>query len=300
MSTPTKSYFLLAEPAPGHRIFDLLGRAVYIDGDSLKRPTEYIIKPRLPAVGPDLKELEPSLYPKHVEAKSAEVLREKAHDERAKASISKALNLFYRHEKSNQIKLSIPGFRRVTMEEHSVKIESLLNNAKYTGPILEFFQRFPKARFGIVVSIISCFEMEVGNKKSEEREGGGNAAVSGEAVGAPGEVGNVTLKAKAGGNTEDKLSGAYKDEVIIACSYVEMRLKKPPSNWKIWKSHKPSPYDITFTSETIHPLTMTVSVPPTRIKGDLEGGMTEGDGEAAASAGTSGQGDDGSDFVLYA
>lgn len=302
MSTLTKNYFLLTEPAPGHRIFDLLGRAVYVDKDSLKRPTESIIEPHLPTVGPDLKKLEPDLYPTHVEAKSAEVLLEKAHDESAKASISKALALFYKHKKLSQTKLSIPGFRRITMEEQNRKIEGLLNNDKYNGQIIKFLQKFPDARFGIIVSIISCFEMEMGNERSEEREGGGNATVPGEAMGAPGRVGDVTLEAKAGSNTKVKLSGTYKDEVIIACGYVEMRLKEPESSWQFWKSHKPSPHDITFTSVTIHPLTMTVSVPPTRIKGDQEGmlgGIIERDGEAATTSGGTSD-DDGSDFVLYA
>lgn len=306
MSTPTKNYFLLTEPAPGHRIFDLLGRAVYIEGDSLKRPTESIIYPRLPTVrpglpaGPDLKELEPDLYPKHVEAKNAEVLRKMAHDDSAKASISKALSLFYKHKESGQNKLTIPGFRRITMEQQNIKVDNLLNNDEYNEPIIEFFQNFPEARFGIIVSIISCFEMEVEHKKSKEREGGGNVTVPGEAMGAPGGVGDVTLEAKAGGNTKDKVSGTYKDEVIIACGYVEMSRKEAPKWWQFWKSSRPSPHDITFTYETIHPLTMTVSVPPNRIEGDHEGilgGISEGDGEAATSAG---QDDDGSDFVLYA
>jgi hypothetical protein len=79
------------------------------------------------------------------------------------------------------------------MEEQNIKVESLLNNDKYNGPIIEFFQHFPEARFGIIVSIISCFEL-VGNKKLEEREGGGNATVPGEAVGA-------SRQRHAGGNT---------------------------------------------------------------------------------------------------
>ena len=307
MSPPIKTYFLLPEPVPGDRILDLLGRAVYVEGDSLKHPTtEAIIKPRLPTVGPDLKELEPDLYPTHAEAKNAEVLLEKAHDESAKASIRKVLNLFYKHKKSSHTKLSIPGFRRITMEEQNIKLDSLLNKAKYNEPIIEIFQQYPKAKFGIIVSIISCFEMEVGNSKLGEDESSGSATVPGEAIGASGGVGDLTLEVKAGGNTKIKLSGTYKDEVIMACGYVEMRLKKPKSRWLFWKSHKPSPHDITFTSEAIHPVTMTVSVPPTRMEGDHEpilGGITEGDGKAAASAGISdpsGQDDYGSDFVLYA
>src|SRR4051812_9501267 len=117
MSPSTKTYFLLNEPAPGHRIHDLLGRAVYIEEDSLKRPTESLIRPVLPTEGPDLKKLEPNLYPTHIEAKSAEVLREKANDASAQASITKVLSLFYKHNKSSQTTMTIPGFRRITMEE---------------------------------------------------------------------------------------------------------------------------------------------------------------------------------------
>ena len=302
MPPPIKNYFLLTEPAPGHRIFDLLGRAVHIEGDSLKHPTESTIRPRLPPAGPDLRELEPDLYPKHAEAKNAEVLREKAHNESARAFITKALSLFYKHQKSNQIQLTIPGFRRITMEEQNDKIESLLKKDRYNKPILDFFTEFPKSELGIIVSIIACFEMEVGNKKSEEREGGGNVTAPSEAKGAPGGVGDLTLEAKAGGSNKNQLSGTYKDEVIIACGYVKMSLKQPSSGWQFWKSHKPSHFDIVVTSQGLHPVTMTVSVPPTRLEGDLEG-VTEGHSEATASAGTSdpsGQDDNGLDFVLYA
>ncbi|CAO2658490.1 Nn.00g062130.m01.CDS01 [Neocucurbitaria sp. VM-36] len=305
MSPSTKKYFLLTEPVPGHRIFDLIGRAVYIDEDSLKRPTESIMKPRLPDSGPDLKELEPDLYPTHVEAKSAEVLLEKAHNESAKASITKVLSLFYSHKKASRSKRTIPGFRRITMEEQHIKVENLLKKAEYHDPILEFFDAYPEARFGIIVSIISCYEMEVENQNSKEREGGGNLTAPGEAMGAPPTTGDTTLEGNVGGNTKVELSGAYKDEVIMACGYVEMRLKKRDSSLLFWKSHKPSPHDITFTTQALHPLTMTVSVPPTRIEGDQDailGGITQGKGGAFACSDISDlseQDDDGSDFVLY-
>ncbi|KAF2822307.1 hypothetical protein CC86DRAFT_373439 [Ophiobolus disseminans] len=303
MSPPTKSYFLLNEPVPGHRIFDLLGRAVYIEEDSLKHPTEAIIRPRLPSKGPDLKTLEPNLYPKHVQAQNAEVLLAKAHSESAKVSISKVLGLFYKHQKTNMKKVSIPAFRRITMEERNDNIETLLNNPEYNEPIIELFQKYPEARFGIIVSIISCFEMEVGNKRSEEREGGGHGTVPSEATGG---AGSVTLEAQASDSTTVELSGTYQDEVIMACAYVEMRLKKPDNGWLFWKTHKPSPHDITFTSQAVHPITMTVSVPPTRMEGDQEpllGGMVEEDDEIVVKAETpepGGQEDDGLNFVLFA
>jgi len=203
-------------------------------------------------------------------------------------------------------KRSTPGFRRITMEEQTAKIESLLNNDEYNGPIIEFLSTYPEAKFGIIVSMISCFEMTVEHTKLEEREGGGNATLPGEAVGAPPGFGDITLEAKAGGNTTVENSGTYKDEVIVACGYVELSLKKRHSGFKFWKSRKPSPHDITFTPEAIHPLTMTVSAPPARIEGDQEavlGEITEGESEAAPIARIpelSSQDDDKSDFVLYA
>jgi hypothetical protein len=109
-------------------------------------------------------------------------------------------------------------------------------------------------------------------------------------MGAPRGVGDLTLEAKAGGNTKAELYGTYKDEAIIACGHAEMSLKKPPSGWQFWRLNKPSPHDVTFTSQSINPLTMTVSVLPTRTEGDeegIQGGITEGDGEAAASTGIS-------------
>ncbi|GAP82576.2 hypothetical protein SAMD00023353_3300030 [Rosellinia necatrix] len=130
MPHATKDYFLLAERVHGSRIDDLLGRAVYITGDSLKRPTESMIRPPLPTGGPDLKVIEPNLYPEHMEARSAQILLENAVDDSARASITRALSVFYSNKTSEQTKVSAAKFRRITMEEHDLKIRNLLADEK--------------------------------------------------------------------------------------------------------------------------------------------------------------------------
>jgi hypothetical protein len=311
MSSHPKEYFLLHEPASGYRIFDLLGRAVFVEKDSLKRPTEAIIVPELPKAsgrtGPNLKTLVPSLYPRHVKAENVEVLLSKARNQEAQLAMSNLLDIFYSHDKANQRERSMTGFRRITMEEQSLNIEELLKNDAYSGPIINFFHKTPEAKLGVIVSIISCFKMEVGNKQSKESAGGMAAKIPGDAVGAPGA--DIKAKGKAGSSTDSELSGTYKDEVIMACSYVEMRLKDIPNKGllsRLWrKQSKPSIHDITFTTSVSgKTLTETVYVSPARMKGDMErilGGIDQSDGIEAAGTAEPEQlkEDDESDFVVY-
>jgi len=291
MSPPTKDYFLLYEPVHGDRLLDLLGRAVHIHENSLKRPTESKILPELPGItadfqgGPDLKAFVPGLYPKHIKAENVEVLLNNARNESTRLSISRVLDLFYNHHRVTEREQRIPSFRRITMEQQSLNIERLLQKPDYSGPILEIFEKDPGAKLGVIVSIISCFDMEIGNKKSRGHEGGISTAAPGDGLGAPGV--DIKAEAKASSSNSSELTGAYEGEVIMACAYVEMRLKENPNKgWlSFLKSNKLSIYDITVTKQGIYPKTMTVSVPPTRIEGDQEailGAIAEGEAEAVA------------------
>ncbi|KAI0439625.1 hypothetical protein F4803DRAFT_568196 [Xylaria telfairii] len=240
-----------------------------------------------------------NLYPEHIEAKSANILLENAHDDGVKAPITRALS--------------------------DLKIRNLVADEKYSGPIAEIFRQDPAARFGVIVSIISCFEPTIDTDKSKEREVGGSAGVpagiidaatgvpgAGQAVGDP-----LAVEGRAGQTAKVNVAGTYEKEVIIACGYVEMSLKEKARHWwKPWGSGQaPSLHDIdiNITSDPIHPITMTVFVPPTHMEGDQEpllGGISdsgpEEDGKQDGWADEGGDGiqpsqelDDETDFVLY-
>src|ERR1700723_743432 len=106
------------------------------------------------------------------------------------------------------------------MEEQNIKVESLLNNDKYNGPIIEFFQQFPEARFGIIVSIISYFE----RWETRSRRGGKAAATPlsrARPWGHPGESATSRWRRRPAATSRTSALEPTRTEVIIACGYVE-------------------------------------------------------------------------------
>ena len=323
-ATP-KPYFTLTEPVPGSRILHLLGRAIVIQSkESLKRPIESRILPKLinevpkakteqggnkgekqkedgqqehspnpeqnegpvKKEGVDLRDLDPFLYPNEViEVENAEILLEHTEGESAKATISKWLSLFYSRDNSDKRVAKASRFRRVTVETQTQRIETMLKNEAYARPIYDFFDKFPDDKLGILVSIISCSNMEVGKTAESKKEGGVEGTVPGEAMGAPGA--DVGVKASAHRKVRKELKGTYDGEVIVACGYLSMTRKKlDPSLWDSLLGKKPKTEigDIEISVDQINPKTMTVSVPPTRIPGDSEAILGSGTKSDASSA----------------
>ncbi|KAI0836142.1 hypothetical protein F5Y06DRAFT_274283 [Hypoxylon sp. FL0890] len=282
---PLKPYFILSEVATQDKIGSLLGRAVPFhsakpndEDNPLKRPSEGHIYPILPPEGPDLRKLDKHLYPEGVKAKEARALLENTHGNDARIAIQKALALFHSSEKSNRREASIPGFRRLTIDQAPHRIKKLLEHPEYSGPILKYFADHPNDKLGIIVSIICAMDMGLNVQHTQSRETGGELKVPSEALGAPHETTDISARLSTASTRVSESEGTYDGEVVVACGYLQMT-RKPQSLLKaflqsgpkvFFQSKKPSLDEINITNEFVHPKTMTVSLPRTRIPGDQE------------------------------
>ncbi|KAI1207406.1 uncharacterized protein F4807DRAFT_434472 [Annulohypoxylon truncatum] len=317
-----KPYFILSEVATQDKINSLLGRAVPFTsakpGDvenPLKRPAEGRIYPILPPEGPDLRELDKHLYPQGVKAKEAKILLESARGTDAEVAITKALALFHSSSKSNKRAASIPGFRRLTIDQAPHRIEQLLKHDQYSKPIFDYFTKYPNGKLGIIVSIICAMDMSLNIQQAQSRDSGVQVEVPKEAVAAPGGppvASDTGARISTSSTKVSEAEGTYDGEIVVACGYLQMT-RKPQSLLKaflqsgpkvFFQSRKTSIDDITITSkdEFVHPRTMDVSLPPSRLPGDHEaylGGNVDFDEqhEAPTHEETSNNSDD--DMILY-
>ncbi|KAI0880980.1 uncharacterized protein GGS22DRAFT_78581 [Annulohypoxylon maeteangense] len=285
-----KPYFILSEVATQDKINSLLGRAVPFTsakpGDvenPLKRPAEGHIYPTLPPEGPDLRELEKHLYPHGVKAKEAKILLESVQGTEAEVAITKALALFHSSSKSNKRTASIPGFRRLTIDQAPYRIEQLLKHDQYSRPIFDYFTKYPNGKLGIIVSIICAMDMSLNVQQAQSRDSGVEVEVPKEtavALGGPPVATDTGARISSSSTKVSEAEGTYDGEVVVACGYLQMT-RKPQSLLKaflqsgpkiFFQSRKISLDDIVITSkdEFVQPRTMTVALPPTRLPGDHE------------------------------
>ncbi|KAI6085027.1 hypothetical protein F4821DRAFT_241735 [Hypoxylon rubiginosum] len=311
-----KSYFLLAEVATQDQVNHLLGRAVPFtsakpddENNPLKRPTEGRIFPHLPPEGPDLRQLDELLYPEGIKAKEATTLLRSARGHEAKVALNKALALFHSSNKSSERNASIPGFRRITMKQAPHRIEQLLKHPEYAEPIIEYFTRNPKGKLGIITSIICAMDMSLNVQHSQSRETGAELEVPSEALHAPPHTADLRAELSSLSTRVSETEGTYDGEVVVAVGYIQMTRKREPGVLSglvgLFRPKRITEDDIAIGKELIHPQTMTVSLPATRIPGDQEvilGGTIDSTDqrlqEAAAEAGAGNDSDD--DIALYA
>ncbi|KAI1452949.1 hypothetical protein F4805DRAFT_445288 [Annulohypoxylon moriforme] len=285
-----KPYFILSEVATQDKVNSLLGRAVPFTsakpGDvenPLKRPAEGHIYPTLPPEGPDLRELDKHLYPHNVKAKEAKILLERAQGTDAEVAITKALALLHSSSKSNKREASIPGFRRLTIDQAPHRIEQLLKHDQYSRPIFDYFTKHPNGKLGIIVSIVCAMDMSLSVQQARSRDSGVQVEVPKEvaaALGGPPLATDTGARISTSSAKVSEAEGTYDGEVVVACGYLQMTRKQQPflkallqSGPKIlFQSRKVSLDDIIITSkdEYLQPRTMTVSLPPTRLPGDHE------------------------------
>ncbi|KAH8648665.1 hypothetical protein BX600DRAFT_518029 [Xylariales sp. PMI_506] len=306
---PPKPYFLLSEVATQDKINSLLGRAVpFTSSDPedknqpLKRPSEGYIFPLLPPEGPDLRKLDPLLYPQNVMAKEATTLLRSARGSDAEIAITKALALFHSSEKSNTREASIPGFRRLTIDQAPHRIRQLLKHREYADPILQYFTDFPSGKLGIIVSIICALDMSLNVEHSQSRETGAEFEVPSESLGLPPNTVDLKTKISASNLKVSEAEGTYVGEVVVACGYLQMTRKPESGLMSLFRSKKPTLDDIEIPGEFVHPRTMTVSLPATRITGDQEpilGDIDLGDEQQSQSPHDSGDCDSDEDIALY-
>ncbi|KAI1105413.1 hypothetical protein F4804DRAFT_304320 [Jackrogersella minutella] len=320
MAPTPKPYFILSEVATQDKINKLLGRAIPFtsakageEDNPLKRPAEGHIYPILPPDGPDLRKLDEQLYPQGVKAKEARALLENAQGQEAKIAINKALALFHHSEKSNRRAASIPGFRRLTIDQAHHRITQLLKHPEYSEPILDYFTKFPNGKLAIIVSIICAMDMSLNVQHTQSSETSAEVEIPSEAMGAPPRTADTSARLSITSTKVSEAEGTYDGEVVVACGYVQMT-RKPQSLLKSFLQYGPKVFfrpkgstldDITITNEFVQPSTMTVSFPPTRIPGDQEailGGTVDTNEhrfEASVNA-THDDDDSDDDMVLYA
>ncbi|XXH02804.1 hypothetical protein Hte_009191 [Hypoxylon texense] len=276
-----KSYFLLSEVATQDKVNHLLGRAVPFtsakpedEDNPLKRPTEGHIFPHLPPEGPDLRKLDELLYPQGIKAKEATTLLRSARGRDAKVALSKALALFHSTNKSNERNASIPGFRRLTMDQAPHRIEQLLKHPEYAEPIINYFNKNPKGKLGIVTSIICAMDMSLNVQNSQSRETGVEVEIPSEALHAPPNTADVRGELSSSSTRVSETEGTYDGEIVVACGYIQMTRKRESGLLSglasVFRPKRTTEDDIEISSELIHPQTMTVSLPASRIPGDQE------------------------------
>jgi hypothetical protein len=241
-----------------------------------------------------------------IECEDVEILMHQTTNTKVVAAIQMAISVFFRHEQSEIQRATALGFRRITMEEQRRKIGALLQYDEYNTPILEHFTKFPDYKLGVVVEIITLSYMKKGNEKMKDTDAGFRATASGEAIGAPGVNSSVEVSRKVTKHRE--LSGTYTGEVIVACGYLQLSLPPAPSSsgWLSWWKSTETKLkidDIVVSTSFIHPKTMTLALPPTRIPGNaptLLGAHTQEQASPDATArGPETEGDDDLDFWLY-
>ncbi|KAI1779075.1 hypothetical protein F4818DRAFT_403275 [Hypoxylon cercidicola] len=310
-----KSYFLLAEVATQDKVNHLLGRAVPFtsaksedEDNPLKRPTEGRIFPHLPPDGPDLRELDKSLYPQGIKAKEATTLLRSARGHDAKVALNKALALFHNTTKSNERNASIPGFRRLTMDQAPHRIEQLLKQPEYADPIITYFNKNPKGKLGIITSIICAMDMSLNVQHSQSRETGVEVEVPSEALHAPPNTVDLRGQLSSSSSRVSETEGTYDGEVVVACGYIQMTRKRESGLlsglMSAFRPKRTTEDDIVISSELIHPQTMTVSLPATRIAGDQEvilgGSLNPSDPRLNEPAEEANGDDSDDDIALYA
>ena len=174
--------------------------------------------PLLPPDGPRLTPIDPQLYKEPFVAHNVAKLKEKAHDERAKAQISRLVDTFFGHRHSEVESRSTLGYRRFNISYPENQFRKLLKNNDYEVGAKTLLQKHQPLY--IVCDIITCLDMELTESVGGKSEAGGAATVpAGEAVGIPSNILDITGEGGAKRTHSNSLHGTYDGQVIIACGY---------------------------------------------------------------------------------
>jgi len=229
------------------------------------------VAPLLPLEGPKLQELDKNLYPKKaMEAKDVTILKQRAADDKVRLAIDRAVEIFVTHAKSKKQSYSAPGFRRFRMAHPQQRIEELLKHKEYAEPVMKLLQKQHDKKLGVVVSFLTCTNMNVGSEGGKELEVGMQGKVPGGAAGAPGA--NPALNVASKRTRHVEIRGEYENEVILACSYLQLELHPPETGlWGLFKRtfYKEPIGNIEVSAEYLRPDTGGLFVSSEPIEGDL-------------------------------
>jgi hypothetical protein len=184
--------------------------------------------------GVDLLKLDPDLYPvKAVVCRDINILKRKAVSVKAKGAVEDMLKLYANFEKNTSSSISANAFRRIDVPNPQDRITELLRHNEYADPIIDLLREQESGKAAIIVSILTCTDLTKTQKSLQHWGLGGRLQNPGLQQGQP--VPSVEAEVDGTVTTYEELSGTYEGEVIIACSYLKLRLvAAPPDQQGIW------------------------------------------------------------------
>lgn len=220
----SKPYFLLEHALPLDSNNDLFYRLLGMATNDLLQPLEEC-RPQAPTKSQGFLRNPDSLYPQTVtECTDVKWAIENTVEREAKVKITKAFELWGNHSKSTRDVWDSTLLRVVGIQENPrEKIKELLKNPVYEKGIRELFKlqdgQGKRRDVGVITGFITCLNMAV-NQAEEKSSAGGVSLepVPAAATGVPGTA--VAAQGYSRKVHQKDISGAYKGEVVVACSYL--------------------------------------------------------------------------------
>lgn len=259
-SFPECPYFLLRKPLRAdEHLYNLLGLAVV----NTRNPLSDIAPPLPNQGGPDIRDLNPHLYPKPIVGHDVKSLQEKASDANARAVITEAIDAFVRRKRTGSQSYQAPGFRRFSMVTPKTQFERLMANKSYSDAIFRKLEEQTNAKhktLAFITDILTCADMAV--ETSRDRQTGAGAGFDAPVGAAVGGLGthalDVSGRAEVERTRHDESGGVYEGEVVVACGYHQIELVEPKGGvWQRIKGIfvKPKVGNVELSTHPINPRT---------------------------------------------
>ncbi|KAH7314282.1 hypothetical protein BKA65DRAFT_516524 [Rhexocercosporidium sp. MPI-PUGE-AT-0058] len=184
--------------------------------------------------GVDLLDLDQDLYPKRaIVCRDVEILKRKAINVKAQVAVENMLRLYTSYEHTRDTDISASSFRRIGIPNPQDRITELLRRDEYANPILELLRLQENGRVAIIVSMLTFTDLEKSQKTLQEWRGGIQLKPPGLQEGQPSPAANVNADVAV--TKWEAFHGTYEGEVIMACSYLKLRLvPAPPEVQGVW------------------------------------------------------------------
>lgn len=201
----------------------------HADGDRANPPMD-----SQESQGVDLLKLDSDLYPKKaIVCRDVEILKRKAVNMKAKAAVDNMLSLYTNSQRTNDTDISATSFRRIGIPNPQDRITELLKHDEYANPILELLRLQENGKVAIIVSMLTCTDLKKSQKSFKEWNVGGGVKPPGLKEGQP--LPSVGVEAEGAVTKWEEFHGTYEGEVIMACSYLKLRLvPAPPEEQGAW------------------------------------------------------------------
>jgi hypothetical protein len=255
--------------------------------------------------GVDLQDLESNIYStKAVECRDLSILKLRAASVNARAKIEELLALYAQYSTDYKLDFSAKGFRRISIVTPQDKIERLLKHDAYAKPVIALLKKERLDQAAVIVSILTCSEMKTAVSTDNTMTAGAMGGVQNTPP-----LTDFQLGAEATATTHRTLSGTYIGEVIMACSYLKLRLKRRETsrikkfrNWVFGTPYQKND-EIEVGSEYLLPTDGTLYMNDTPIRGNLPhilGAIQQDDRKImGAEPDFKTEGEDDLDFIIF-